>query len=162
MQDANDVFKKRGGVNALKHKGAPRRITTVTSDGVETTNMLQEGDWLVMAVPMGEEYVVKPDKFAARYGEDKPSEPKEANGRSPDELTPQGFHYYPALGKVLRHQVTSQDIETRFPSGRFMAPWGESMVVNSGDSLVIPFPSASEIYRIGAAEFEATYEPDAP
>jgi hypothetical protein len=39
----------------------------------------------------------------------------------------------------------------------FVASWGEEMVIKKGDMLATTIPEMSEVYRIAAKEFNATY-----
>ncbi len=67
------IYKKRGLVNARIAKDAERITTTLKDGTVETTNTAQSGD-VIVTNPMGEEYVMPMEKFAARY------EPTDASG----------------------------------------------------------------------------------
>lgn len=144
----------------MQHSGAPEVIVTVTSSGEETQNTLEAGDFLVQNLPGGERYVVKAERFRARYLVDKAEAPRPLPGRPAAQLAAEGWRFFPASGKVLQHVVTKQDLAEHFPTGSFMAPWGQPMAVREGDSLVMPLPDVAEVYRIDAAEFEATYELD--
>ena len=47
-----------------------------------------------------------------------------------------------------------------FKAGRFMASWGEEMLVEEGDILAVPHPNGGEVYRIEQKAFEQTYTQD--
>lgn len=113
------------------------KIDTNTSDGKETTNTAKEGDFVVKN-PTGEEYIIKKETFAKRYDKCK----GDSNGE---------WESYKAKGKcraiVWEHEQMS-----------FVASWGEEMVIKKGDMLATTIPEMSEVYRIAAKEFNATYE----
>lgn len=66
------IYKKQGEVQARQATEKEEVITVMKSSTgeVETKNKAMPGDWIVIN-PGGEEYVLKPEKFASRY------EPKE-------------------------------------------------------------------------------------
>merc|ERR1719218_233048 len=52
-------------------------------------------------------------------------------------------------------------IPTGLGEAYFKAPWGERLVVNTGDYLVMPVsPDSVQVYRIGKREFEMTFMRD--
>ncbi len=60
------IYRKTGEVRA-RRVDVPTKVVTILADGRrETKNVAAPGDYIVTA-PGGEQYVVKPDVFAARY-----------------------------------------------------------------------------------------------
>lgn len=47
-----------------------------------------------------------------------------------------------------------------FKAGKFVAPWGEDMIVEEGDLLAVPHPKGGEVYRIEQKAFAQTYMRD--
>lgn len=149
LKDKGQLYKKYQKVWA-KIATEGEKITTQTSDGVETTNVAREGDMIVMNLTKTrEKYIVKAKKFKERYQFEKEAE--------------NGFSQYHPLGKVLALKVTDEITDTldRNGSFQFMAPWDEPMKVSLNDFLVTP-PDFSEVYRIAKNEFFETYKKDEP
>ena len=160
LKESNAVWKKTIGVNAKTYAEAePLVIETVTGGGTETSNTAKKGD-IIAINPGGERYVMAASVFQLRYFVDEPSEPRSTQRDSDtNALKEDGFAFYEPRGKVFRREVTAEDISTSFPQNKLTAAWGEQMQIEVGDSLCAPYPDATEVYRIAAAEFEATYAP---
>lgn len=138
------IFQKKQNVFAKKAE-AQEVVTTQTSDGVETVNTAETGDYLVKnQTAAGEVYVVKASKFAARY---------EWFG-----IGEGGFEEYRPTGRVTAVELTPERCEAMdLPDVfHFEAPWGEAMVAKTGDFIVSP-PDGAEVYRIARKEFFETY-----
>lgn len=106
-------------------------IVTNTSDGKETQNTATK-DSFVVKNPTGEEYILPKDMFLSRY--------EHISGSN-----------YKALGKY-------KAIVWHGDEFKFIASWGEEMVVKNGDMLACPIPChKKEIYRIASHEFGKTY-----
>lgn len=124
---------------------AGEEIETVTSDGLETKNTAQAGDYIVRnTTQAGEMYIVKKEKFEKRYRYiDKP------DGK---------WEIYKAIGVIKAVEVDEKLIKNIGTKDEFffIAPWGEKMVVKKGDYLVSPL-DYSEVYRIAKKEFFETY-----
>lgn len=60
-------------------------------------------------------------------------------------------------GKIWAREVSADEVLAQFPAGQFIASWGSAMVIEAGDFLAMPFPSAGEIYRIARSAFMETY-----
>ncbi len=120
-------------------------IETITSDGLETRNTAQKGDYIVRNTTGAREmYILKRDKFNKRY---------EYKGDIEGE-----WKVYRSVGRIRGVRVGDELIE-RLEVGDefyFMAPWGEKMVAKRGDYLVSPL-DYSEVYRIAEKEFFETY-----
>jgi len=109
-------------------------ITTITSDGKETTNTAMPGDFLLSG-PSSEIYVVTPKNLAKLY------EFRENPKTGDISIIPQ-----PGKREVCRYEGEPTSIP---------APWGgDPMPVLKGDYLV---NGADGIYRVAAKEFADTY-----
>ncbi len=120
-------------------------IQTKTSDGLETQNTAQKGDYIVRNLTDAkEQYIIKSDKFELRY--------KYLNDADGD------FKRYQAIGEIKAIVVSDVvlDMLNAKQEFYFMAPWGEKMIAKKDDYLVSP-RDYSEIYRIAAKEFFETY-----
>lgn len=107
-----------------------RTITTETKDGVETVNTAEVGD-IIMSGPSGETYVVKKSKFEKLYD-------GEVGSTVIPNQDPRMVAHYTGVNDVI-----------------FKAPWGEDMVLKSGDYMVSD--PGGGYYRIAKAEYEETY-----
>ncbi len=123
-------------------------INTVTSDGMETQNVAEKGDFIVKnQTASAELYIVKNEAFQKRY---KLLEKNE-----------DGFSEYQSLGKV-RALVFEGNLIDDFNLGRefyFVASWGEKTIIKENDFIVCPL-DYNEVYRIARKEFFETYKPD--
>ena len=125
-----------------------RTVRTVTSDGTETTNVAEKGDYIVKNKTKAKErYVIKPKKFENRYEWERDLK--------------NGYSRYKPTGKVIAIAVTMDLLKHlgEKSSFYFEAPWGSDMIVKKGDYLVCP-PEENEVYRIAREEFGETYELD--
>ena len=123
-------------------------ISTVTTDGVETTNQAKAGDFIVKNQTGAREmYILTQQKFQARYTLLKTNE--------------DGFSEYYPIGKITALELTTDLLEDlRLPHVfHFQAPWGEAMIAKKDDFLACP-PSGGEVYRIARKEFFETYVKD--
>ncbi len=132
------IYRKTGEVRA-RRVDVPTKVVTTLADGrVETKNVAAAGDYIVTA-PSGEQYVVKPDVFAARY--------KLKRGKS---------DVYLASGQI---------VAVPNPLGRvlyLLMSWGE-VQNGSADCMIADVfdpatrKRAGRPYIIDRAEFERTY-----
>lgn len=147
LKEKGITYKKYKAVLARKAV-VDEQIQTLTSDGLETTNIAKAGDFIVKnQTEAGEEYIVNAEKFHDRY------ELKD---------TIQGaFSIYKPKGRVIALEITTDILtELNLPdSFYFIAPWDEKMIVKKDDFLVSS-PDYSEIYRIARKEFFETYQKD--
>lgn len=110
-----------------------RPIETYTSDGLETKNVAKPGNY-VLSGPSGELYVLKQEKLNKMYT-GKPG------------------------GIIIPEQTPRQVAIYNLPTPmKFIASWGEEMIIKPGDYLVKE-PDGSGYYRIAKKEFEQTYNP---
>ncbi|WP_147392215.1 hypothetical protein [Algoriphagus lacus] len=145
MESAGKRFKKRSLVRAKKAEPG-LHVITMTSDGFETQNTAEKGDWLVENQTSAKErYLVKAETFEKKY-------------TLMDSLG-NGWGCYRPKGEVYALEVTKAELEKlgAKDSLEFQAPWKETIIVKSGDFLVIPLEK-NEIYRIARKEFTQTYE----
>jgi hypothetical protein len=146
LESEGRVYHKKLNVLAKKARGG-EIIETVTSDGVETRNEANAGDYMVQnQTEAGEYYIVPGATFLKKY------EPIEA----PQEGV---FTEYRPTGKIVALELTDERLnELRLPSEfYFMAAWGEKAVAKAGDFMGGP-TDFSEVYRLARKEFFETYE----
>ena len=112
-------------------------VVTKMANGLEETRNTVVADektgeqgWVVTN-PDGEEYIVPDSTFKKKY---------EIDPENPEQYKPKG-------GPVLSTAI-DEDIE-------FQAPWGETMRIEAGGSLILGGPE--DIYGIQKNEFENTY-----
>ncbi len=145
LRKKGKLYRKFRKVYALKSK-RKRTIVTVTSDGTETTNVAEKGDYIVKNKTQAKErYVLKPKKFENRYKWERDLK--------------NGYARYKPIGKVIATEVTDELLKYlgKRNSFHFKASWGSDMVVKKGDFLACP-PDESEVYRIARVEFGETYK----
>ncbi len=140
-----ETYEKYKLIEAKEAKGG-EIILTITSDGLETQNTAEKGDYIIRSLTeAGEEYIIKKEKFTNRYKYFKKGE--------------NGFKIYKPIGKI-KAIVISQDILDLLKVNKeffFVAPWGQEMIAKKGDYLVSPL-DYSEVYRIAEKEFFETYQ----
>lgn len=138
-------FKKKSLIRAKKAE-VGLVVVTRTSDGIETKNTAEKGDWLVEnQTSAHESYLIKPDIFEKKY------DLKHSLGN--------GWGCYCPKGEIVAMRISELDFENFGEKNvmEFQAPWKESIVVKPGDFLVISLEK-SEIYRVAQKEFVETYE----
>ncbi len=145
MEERGKRFRKKSLIRAKKAEPG-LHVVTLTSDGVETQNTAEKGDWLVENQTSAKEsYLIKAETFEKKYillhslGE--------------------GWGCYRPIGEIYAYNVSGDDLE-KFGAAdaiEFQAPWKESIVIKAGDFLVAP-TDKSEIYRVAKKEFSETYE----
>jgi hypothetical protein len=108
------------------------KVVTVLPDGKETQNTAAKGD-IIMSGPSREKYVVKAAKF-----------PKLYTGNIGKDVIPE------QTPRMVARYTDAQTIT-------FEAPWGEQMILKTGD-YVVREADGKGFYRIAKAEFERTYE----
>lgn len=106
-------------------------VVTYTADGKETEKQGRAGDVLISG-PNRENYVIDAAKFGKLY-----------QGTFGDKVIPEQT---PRLVSAYSGPVVN-----------FTAPWGESMILKSGDYLVKDGDSG--YYRIAQDEYKKTYNP---
>jgi hypothetical protein len=139
------VYRKHKTIFAVMAKGG-ERIETITSDGLETFNIANSGDYIVTnQTEAGERYIISKEKFEKRY---------QATG----EITFLGKEYESTSEiralELTKDVLSSLKLESPF---YFMAKWGEKMVAKKQDYLAMPVGAPPEVYRIAAKEFGETY-----
>ena len=106
-------------------------VVTYTADGKETQKAAKAGD-VMMSGPSKENYAIDAAKFPKLY--------QEAGN-----------------GVVIPEQSPRLVTAYNGPAVSFTAPWGQTMILKSGDYLVKDGDSG--YYRIAKQEYEATYNP---
>ena len=120
-------------------------VITKTSDGSETKNTAESGDWLVEnQTSSNEHYLVKAETFKKKY--------------SLVQSLEKGWGCYQPKGETSGMVVSESHLEALGnPNAlEFQAPWKDTMIVKPGDMLVVP-SEKDEIYRIAKKEFGETY-----
>lgn len=139
------TYEKFKEINAKKAKGG-ELIYTITSDGIETKNIANSGDYIVKNTTEAKEmYILKPSKFEKRYKYLKDGKNK--------------WKIYRSIGKIKAVKVSNSLLKNLKVDEifYFTAPWDEQMIVKKGDFLVSPL-DYSEVYRIAKKEFLETYK----
>lgn len=133
-------------VDARPAKPGEVVVTVILGEGQETRSKPAEaGDWVVRnrcPETGNEQYLVKADRFAKRYGE-----PQSA----PDS---EGWRQFMPQVDPVRYFLVSQATG----GFSFLAPWGETMVARPGDAIVQDMNNETDIYRVAAGAFACTYE----
>lgn len=144
LEKSGKRYKKKSMVRAKK--ALPGLVVvTKTSDGDETKNTAEAGDWLVEnQTSTNEVYLVKAETFKKKY--------------SLIQSLEQGWGCYQPKGEILGVVVVDTHLDSFEATNvmEFQAPWKDSMVVKPGDMLVVPLDK-DEIYRIAKKEFGETY-----
>lgn len=145
METQGKRYKKKSLIRAKKAEPG-LVVVTRTSDGIETKNTAEKGDWLVENQTSAKEsYLIKADTFEKKY--------------SLMDSLGNGWGCYRPKGKISAMKVSALDLENFGAHDvlEFQAPWKESIVLKPGDFLVISLEK-SEIYRVAKKEFLETYE----
>lgn len=141
-----ECYVKHGKVQARQAE-AGEEVVSVTSDGRETSNVAEAGDYLVRnATETQECYLVSGDTFNKRY----------ARLSNLDD----NWALYHAIGEVRAIEIDDAILAHVNKSKTFyiLAPWGSPQRVNPGDYFVSTLPDLKEVYRIGRREFGQTYQ----
>ena len=145
LKSKGKLYRKFKKVLARKAKEL-EPISTVTSDGLETTNRAKTGDYIVKnQTDAGEEYVMSSQSFKDRYKYKRRSKA--------------GYSEYEPKGRITALEVNKSFLKKLKLDKEFYfeAAWGSKMTVKEKDFLVCPL-SGEEIYRIARKEFFETYE----
>lgn len=137
-------YKKKSMIRAKKAQPG-LLVVTKTSDGDETQNTAEAGDWLVEnQTSTNELYLVKAETFKKKY--------------ILVQALEKGWGCYQPTGETSGIKVEKEHLEAFGATSvmEFQAPWKASMIVKPGDMLVVP-PEKNEIYRIARKEFGETY-----
>lgn len=144
LREDGKVYEKIATIYArMAEEG--ERIDTITSDGLETSNTAEKGDFVVKNKTEAEEcYILKPESFNNAY----------KFLRKHDE----GFNEYVSNKKIIAVEIDASFFKDENEKELyFVAPWGSKMVVKENDYLVCPI-GYTEIYRIARKEFFETYQ----
>jgi hypothetical protein len=137
IDNGRDFFKT--GLVLVRRAVPGEQIETWTADGLETTNVANEGDYIVqnLQTEYQEQYIVTEKMFFKRYKFFYFSDNDHA--------------VYMPTGKIRAAVYYGEDLS-------FIAKWGRPMILKTGDYLVSPYPTLDEIYRIASKEFYETYD----
>ncbi|MEB2779174.1 hypothetical protein U3A58_02125 [Algoriphagus sp. C2-6-M1] len=144
LEKSGKRYKKKTMVRAKKAQPG-LVVVTKTSDGDETKNTAEPGDWLVEnQTSSSEQYLVKAETFLKKY--------------SLVQSLEKGWGCYQPKGETSGLRVNKTHLEALGSTEilEFQAPWKDTMIVKPGDMLVVP-PEKDEIYRIAKKEFGETY-----
>ena len=144
MRQKGKCYAKFKSILATKAIGG-EVIETVTSDGVETRNQANAGDYIVQnSTEARERYIVSSKKFESRY--------------QFETSLGDGIARYKPTGKVIAVEVDDRLLKHLAQGETFhiMAPWKDKMVVKKNDFLVTSL-DFREVYRIARKEFFETY-----
>jgi hypothetical protein len=129
-------YEKKGQVDI--RPAAPGEVIATVIDGErETVNTAAAGDYVVRGVK-GELYIIKAETLAKRYG---------GPLTAPDK---DGFRCHPAKGDFYGFRYEGEPF-------KFVAPWKEDMIAQSGDYIGTTAMDLKEYYRIEQSAFAATY-----
>jgi hypothetical protein len=135
---SNKVRLYRKKANVAIRPAVPGEVVETWIDGQrETVNTARAGDYVVCGA-RGEQYIISSETLATRYGP--PGAEREG----------QSFRTYQAIGTCYAFQYEGA-------SAKFVAPWGEEMIVNPGDYVGTPAIGSNRFYRIEKDVFAATY-----
>ena len=138
------IYKKHLKIQA-KQADKEKEIITITSDGIETKNVANAGDYIVINdTTTHERYVIKEEVFEKKYEFLKDAE--------------DDWKIYSPKGKIEALELIDdyeaiQALPYRF---HIIAAWGRSQYVNKGDFIAKPIDE-DEVYRIGKDEFKQSY-----
>ena len=125
-------------------------ISTIVDDVIEDTSTYNKGDYIISG-SRGGQYAMEPSRFESRYDHTRSEQANDAK------LAKDGFKLYQSTGKVWAHELTVDEVEAHFPAGLLTGSWGGTAPVKAGCYLVMPFPTAGEIYTITKTLFDDAY-----
>ena len=146
IMEKGKIYKKKLIIHA-RPAITGEMIVSYTSDGRETKNTANTGDFVVEnQTAAKEQYIVSKEAFEKRY-------------ELLDAIDGQWSRYTP-LGRIRGITVDDAVMRTLKQFGTFyiFAPWNEPQKVERNDLLVSTLPDLNEIYRIARQEFEETYQ----
>ena len=143
------IFRKTVKVHA-KIAGERGVIKTFV-DNVEESRKPYNADDFIVCGDSGERYSMSALDFAASYDRSRPELATDAY------LTASGFQLYSPTNKIWALELSSIQVAAHFPFG-FLTRWGGMAKVREGDYLVMPFPSADEVYVIRSDVFQSSYD----
>lgn len=137
--------RKTRPVDARPAKAGEIITTIIKNEGVETRSKPAEaGDYVVRnrcPETGNEEYLVKADRFPARYQDLKLP------------ASSDGWREFRPVGAELSFFVVVDETPISF-----LAPWGEMMVAKAGDAIVQDPNKPTDTYRVARVSFLCTYE----
>lgn len=135
-------------------------INTIIDGELETTFTIPDDGIKYIVIKnikseFQEEYVVKEEKFKVRY--DIIEEPNDTYGRAMAKGEIVGIIANHSIIYHIFGGVYNKEKDRR--EAKFVASWGEEMLLVEGDIIALPYPAMNEVYRIERKAFESTYEP---
>ncbi|MDF2157851.1 hypothetical protein [Algoriphagus sp. CAU 1675] len=121
-------------------------ITTITSDGIETKKIAQEGEFLIEnQTSTSELYLLGEEVMEKKY--------------QITQSLDHGWATYKQKGFVFAFELNPNDLTNLGFNEilKYIAPWESENFAKSGDYMVIQ-EDQSEIHRIAKKEFEETYK----
>ena len=138
-EDRGQDTRWRKNAVVMARLAVPGELVVTVIDGVEETRRTAGSDDVVVKGPKGEEYATEGAKFRSRY-------------ETPDGMGPD-WRKAVATGSCWAYEHAGAPYS-------FVAPWGEKMIVESGDRVAMPDKSnPKDLYRIEKGAFELTYVP---
>jgi hypothetical protein len=135
---ADKVRAYRKRQNVVIRPAIPDEVVETVIDGErETVNTARAGDFVVRGTK-GEQYIISSETQAERYG------------AAVGAIRADGFREYEAKGTLHAFCYQGEPF-------KFVAPWGEDMIVNPGDYIGTPEIGSDHIYRIEKNAFAETY-----
>ena len=135
---ANKVRHYRKRQNVPIRPAVPGEVIETVIEGQrETVNTAKAGDYVVRGAK-GENYIITAQILADRYG------PPISGPRA------DGYYEYPAKGNCYAFRYEGEPF-------KFVAPWGEDMLVNPGDYVATGEVGSNLFYRIEQHAFAETY-----
>ena len=152
MKSRGHLYQKIKGVYA-RVAGGGEKIITRTSDGMETMNVANKGDYIVTNTTTSKEsYIIKPAQFAKKYTlhHDDYFVPNENAQVFALQLTENTINKFKleAFTELCNKHAHKAYIE---------APWYERQAVKLNDYLASPLIK-NEVYRIANKEFLESYK----
>ena len=126
------------------------RIKLVQNNNVATTN---DAPQKILYSPNGDKRVMALEEFSALY------EPTHHQVRDCPFPSERGFRAYRPTVQAWAHRLTSEDVLTFFPKGRFISSSGAPVSVQSGQYIVMPFPQGDDVSVVGEKQFKDEYLP---
>ena len=158
FQEHGKTYSKKATAYIRKGIRGEEIVTTIYGK-IETKYSIENDDtYVVMGIIARECYCLTSKEVEENYIMEEPMELQDSH------IGEMGFKEYKSRRQIQVLEVTAEDIEF-FGIGRngqahFMAPWGESTLVEERDIVATSFPlnEKREVYRIARSLFEKTYE----
>jgi len=144
LEKSGKKYKKKSMIRAKKAQPG-LLVVTKTSDGDETKNTAESGDWLVEnQTSTNELYLVKAETFKKKY--------------TLIHALEKGWGCYQPKGEIVGLIVNESHFKDLGATKilEFQAPWKATMIAKIGDILVVPYEK-NDTYRVANKFFGETY-----